>query len=265
MVHSKNFVAVVKCNGNILRDNNGVVRLPFGSEYSILLKNLNSRKAVVEITIDGNDVCDNHWLIVNPNVTTELKGVIKNSKVKNKFKFIQKTDEIAEYLGDKIDDGVIRIEVKYEAVREELPITTVNWWQDAMIGVSRQPDIGWHSAYYTSAGDGNVQSSFTTSCSVPLSCDNGQNVCMDSCGDSLGVKRDEGITVKGSKTNQVLTEGYTDTLESQSTVITIILKGTSKKLKVQKPIFVKSKVQCETCGRKCKSNVNFCPNCGTKL
>jgi len=58
MVYSKKFVAVIKCNGKILREtskDNDVI-LPFGAEYSILLKNLDHRRAVAEVSIDGVDV-----------------------------------------------------------------------------------------------------------------------------------------------------------------------------------------------------------------
>jgi hypothetical protein len=41
MMYHKKFIAVIKNQGNILRDGGGLVRLPFGSTYSILLKNKN--------------------------------------------------------------------------------------------------------------------------------------------------------------------------------------------------------------------------------
>lgn len=93
MVYSKKFVVVIKCNGKILREvnNENEVILPFGAEYSILLKNLDNRRAVAEISIDGNDVLDGRRLVINANEETELKGVMINSVVKNAFKFIQKT------------------------------------------------------------------------------------------------------------------------------------------------------------------------------
>lgn len=272
MVHSENFVAVVKSNGKILRENQGTVRLPFGSEYSILLKNLDSRKAVVTIEIDGKDVCDNHSLIIHPKTTSQLDGVVKNGEVTNRFKFIQKTEEISDYRGDRIDDGIIRIEVKFEARREEQPIQD-HWywnWPTDVVGTS-QSKVTWQSTYYTYSSDGvvsdsrSIQSNYTNDGGIPCSADNDQSVCMDSCGDSMVPKEDEGITVKGSETHQKLRDGYINTVESQSTVITLKLKGTSNNQKISKPIFVKSKVKCSTCGRVSKSKASYCENCGTKL
>ena len=72
MVYSNNFVVVVKCNGRILREKDDFVTLPFGSEYSLLIKNLNSRRVAVEISIDGTDVLDNRSLILGANEESEL-------------------------------------------------------------------------------------------------------------------------------------------------------------------------------------------------
>jgi len=114
MTYKEQFVAEVKVNGKILRVRNDEVFLPFGSEYSLLLKNLNSKRASVKISIDGTDVLDGNALVVGPNQTAELEGFLKGSTGKNKFRFIQKTKEIQEHRGDKIDDGIIRIEFAYE-------------------------------------------------------------------------------------------------------------------------------------------------------
>jgi hypothetical protein len=55
MVYKERFVAVIKHGGCILRDNGGIVTLPFGSEYTIFLRNLESRKVQVGVSIDGKD------------------------------------------------------------------------------------------------------------------------------------------------------------------------------------------------------------------
>ena len=58
MTYKDQFVVEVKTDGQILRVRDGAVYLPYGCEYSILLKNLNSKKASVKISIDGEDVLD---------------------------------------------------------------------------------------------------------------------------------------------------------------------------------------------------------------
>jgi len=126
MVYTNKFVAVIKCNGKILREvskENDVI-LPFGAEYSILLKNLDNRRAVAEVSIDGTDVLDGRRLVIDANDDTELKGVMVNNAVKNAFKFIQKTEKIQDHRGDKIDDGFIRIKFGFERVVDYTWTTT---------------------------------------------------------------------------------------------------------------------------------------------
>ena len=55
VAYQDNFAAVIKCDGIILREQDKTVKLPFDSEYSILLKNLDSRRALVRIEIDGDN------------------------------------------------------------------------------------------------------------------------------------------------------------------------------------------------------------------
>ena len=65
MTYNNQFVAVVKVNGKILREINDVVTLPFGTEYSIMLKNLSPNDCVATIEIDGQNVMEQiDWLFV---------------------------------------------------------------------------------------------------------------------------------------------------------------------------------------------------------
>jgi len=256
MMYHNNFVSVIKCRGKVLReDHKGVVRLPFGSEYTILLKNKNSRKAVVNVEIDDESVANG--IIVDANKTVELKGSLSGLSVRNRFKFIQKTKEIQDYRGDRLGDGLVRIEYTFEKKVEEPvwyytppQIIWPEWpdddkWRPRKCSTSDAPNMG--DCVYTcsnSAGDTTLIGSSLTCNSLP--------------------KSDEGITVKGSKTKQDFVYGYTDVLESQSSVIILHLRGlTKKRFKVKKVITVKTKLRCPTCGRRSKSSMQFCGNCGT--
>ena len=95
MVYVKNtkFVATLINNGKILRefkddDGNWGFKLPFGSEYGIRFKNLNSTRAVVRVEVDGEDATDGKEIVIDPNETHDLEGFFKGNAVKNKFKFI---------------------------------------------------------------------------------------------------------------------------------------------------------------------------------
>ena len=125
-MYLQKLVAAVKVNGKVLRENDGTIYVPFNSEYSITIKNLESVKAVVSISIDGTNVTDNRELIVMPNSSVELEGFIKNKKVANKFKFIERTSAISNYRGNKLEDGLIRISFKFEKKQPNVPIYYIN-------------------------------------------------------------------------------------------------------------------------------------------
>lgn len=125
MTYKDNFVAEVKCNGKILRIKDGAVHLPFGSEYTLLLKNLNSRKASVTVHIDGQDVLDYSSLILEPNSSTELEGFLSGTVARNRFTFIQKTKQVQDHRGDRVDDGLVRVEFAFEKPRPEVVKKTV--------------------------------------------------------------------------------------------------------------------------------------------
>jgi len=127
-MYNAGLVCVVKVNGRILRESMDEVYLPFNSEYSILIKNLESRKALVNISIDSQDVLDGNSLIIGPNEESELKGFMNGNKAKNKFKFIQKTKEISEFRGDKIDDGIIRLEYWFEQLAPQKQMVITEHW-----------------------------------------------------------------------------------------------------------------------------------------
>jgi len=239
MAYKNNFAVAIKHNGKILRDRSEVVRLPFGSEYSVLLKNKDSRKAVVQVEIDGVDVIDGNALIVGPNDSVELKGFMKGSTVRNKFKFIEKTRKISKYRGDRIDDGLVRVEYKFER---------------------RDPEITYWNNPSTFGGSTYSANCYHVGSAVNFTCDSSTLKCSNN-------SNDDGITVKGSRTKQDFEYGSTKSLESTSTVIILKLRGrkrTTGKI-VRKPITVRTKLRCVTCGVKSRSTAKFCGECGTFL
>lgn len=252
----KNFVGVVKCGGKILRERDGnVVYVPFGAEYSILLKNLSSRKASVKIEIDGVDVLNGNSLIVNSNSEIELERFLKKMDKGNRFKFIQKTKEIQDYRGDKIDDGIVRITYQFE---KEVDYGIYNCFVGHYPNkIYNNPGYEWHSdSTYTYSG---LAKGIETSC-----CSNLRSCSLDSS-ESFTPEANEGITVPGSISNQKFTYGSIGILEDTIHTITLQLRGESKGVEVTKPLTVEIKLKCQTCGRKNKHNSKFCSNCGTAL
>jgi hypothetical protein len=149
MVYAKKFVAVVKINGRILREFNHEnisdfesecsLILPFGTEYTLLFKNLESRSARLNLWIDGEDVLSGNALLVHSNSSVELNGFMNSAgTVTHKFKFIQKTEKIIQHRGDKIDDGMIRVEWVFE---KEKPV-----YKDVFTN-HHDNWIGWRNPY----------------------------------------------------------------------------------------------------------------------
>jgi len=294
MTYKDNFVVEVKCNGKIMRVKDDAVYLPYGSEYTLLLKNLNSRKASVQISIDGQDVLDYSSLILDPNSSSELKGFLSGTRAKNHFKFIHKTKEIQEHRGDKVGDGLIRVEFAFEKPQPEVIKQTIlhehhdhhhhhdhdyyyrprtfwnhnDWFSgDSTVKYSSSMDTLLTSKTFNDSGE--IKGMTSENCSRGFDGEPVSNfmVQVDSLGiESLGQPLDdEGITVKGSECNQSFRYGAIGELE-QSKVITIQLKGMSGGgVQIRKPVTVKAKLECSTCGTKSNSSFKYCPSCGTYL
>lgn len=256
-MYKNDMVAVVKNGGKILREQGSTVYLPFGSEYSIYLKNLRSRKAKVKISIDGQDVLNGSSLLINGNSELELERFLEDMDKGNRFRYIQKTEKIQDHRGDKIDDGIVRIEFQYEReiIQYGIPICTNL--------TSR--------SYEPSSGINGIRSMSFNSSTTSVN----SQATMDSFSDMTGSMatpkgfkplNDEGITVKGSVSSQKFTYGSIGILEDEKHVITLQLKGeTSTGNTVVEALTVKSKLVCETCGTKNDNKAKFCAECGTAL
>jgi hypothetical protein len=273
MTYADNFVVEVKQNGKILRVKNGAVYLPFGSEYSILLKNLNSKRASVKISIDGEDVLDNSSLVLDANASTELKGFLRGNVARNRFKFINKTKEISDHRGDRADDGLLRVEFAFEKPQPKPwimnTIKEVHHHHNPPMDITYYgTNADWRYRSTLNSGRGMAPQSVYTASVGEKNCSNESNVTMD----SLGVENisaipnaDEGITVKGSEVNQEFRYTTLSDLE-KSTVVVIVLKGlTETGQTIAEPVTTQEKLVCKTCGTKSKSSFKFCPTCGTFL
>ncbi len=274
MMYCEKFVVCIKVNGKILRENKDIVHLPFGTEYSILLKNLSSKRAKVNVFVDGDDVLDCSSILLGAHDETELEGFLKGFKVSNKFKFIEKTEKISDYRGDKAEDGLVRVEYSFEESDCWCPSTYIPWWTprresiwpDRMDVTYRSEvktnntdlssDVGNNQVFYSShvqdssAGKPNVDPFYSANVNI----------------NSSVSENELGITVKGSKSSQNFVRGSIGSVGEKNIIILKLTGYNSKTFKIiKKPVLVKQKIECPTCGTKSKSNINFCPECGTAL
>lgn len=260
MTYHNKLVVAVKHDRKILRESDGYVTLPFGSEYSILIKNLEARKASVKISIDGRDALGGKSLLVHPNENLELERFIDgDDRHGYKFKFIQKTKEIVEHRGDKLDDGMIRVEFQFEAKKKIVITEEHHHHHHHDWDWPYYPRVRWtRYDYETTCGGGG------TSCSnAPYSKLSGEVTYTSS---DSAPNPAEGITVEGGDSDQAFYQGYIGELESQVHTIVIRLRGTfNGETPVTKPITVKTKMKCKYCGTVSKSGSKFCAQCSARL
>lgn len=233
-MYNNQLVIAIKSNGKILRETKDLVHLPFGSEFSVLVKNLSNKRAKFKLDIDGSSALDDSEIIVNANSDIEIKRFIRNGNMSegNAFKFIERTAAI-EYgpRGIKIDDGIVRVEFWFEAPQQIFTKSASNFrgLSDFTFG-----DIT-GSTSQTMANIATVQA-----CDV-------------------------GITVPGSRVSQQFTPVYGFTAEPTSSVIILRLAGRSGDDEIKKPITVATKQECVTCGKINMMTSRFCTDCGTAL
>lgn len=246
MMYSEKLCAAIKSNGKVLREHKDTVLMPFGHEYSIYIKNLNSVRALVNITIDGEDAAPG-GLVLYGNQSVDFERFIKNGNLNegNKFKFIERTANIEQHRGIGVEDGLIRIAYKFEEVTKWTSYT--HWQNNTLL---RGGIFG--SAY--NAG-GLHAKGMTPSVSAELNSITTQ-----------GLAGDAGITVPGSHSDQKFqTAGWFATESTEHVMVIKLLGETPEGRKIFEPVTVKHKPKCETCGKQNRAHAKFCVECGTAL
>lgn len=257
-MYNSKLVASLKANGKILREFKDTVYIPFGSEYSILIKNLNTVRAIVNVYIDGDNVVPG-GLVVMPGQEIDLERSIKNGNMSegNKFKFIERTGNVEKHRGVKLEDGLVRIEYQFEKVYQRQD--GIQWNKTQLGG----PIYASGSILRSTGINHQVYDSHTVSCSVnSMSATSATNQVVATSA-SLN---DVGITVPGSKSKQKFTTASWFATETEKHSIVLKLLGeTPDNQEVRKPITTKHKPKCVTCGKQNKATAKFCTECGTAL
>jgi len=236
MMYSLNFAAAIKVDGKILREFGDAVYLPFGSEYEIRLKNLNTSRTKVTIENDGENVTGG-GLILNPSETVDLERFIRNGNLTegNRFKFIERTNKIENHRGIKLEDGLITIRYEFE-----LNIPDWTYTRPSNLNIYRNQLNSGDNLLYKSTVMANVN---TTR--------------------SVG---ETGITVEGSKSEQKFSTTKWKGSIGDAGVLNLRLLGeTEENKKIREPVTVKTKLECKTCGTINPVTSKFCSECGTSL
>ncbi len=257
---SKNLVMAVKVGGKVLREFDGTVALPFGSEYTILLKNLSTQRASVKVSIDGQDATEGVSLIINAGESMELKRFIKNGNLNagNAFKFIEKTAQIEAYRGNKAEDGLLT--VTYEFERDFSSYQTYPYK-----GLLRDYDSPtWRTTYDPYSTQFAVQTMY--SATAYNYANDGAMSLTASASASASTRNISGITAPGSIVEQEfkMTTGFWG--DGNKHTMTLKMVGVIRGQEVVKEAITVKKLQrCQMCGTNTKQTAKFCHNCGASV
>lgn len=270
-MYANKLATAIKVGGRVLKEFKDTVYIPFGSEYSILLKNLNTVKALINIYIDGDNVVPG-GLVLNAGQEIDLQRAIRNGNLSegNKFKFIERTSNIEDHRGIKLEDGLIRVEYQFEKVykRQDGIQWNNNAWQPSSMdsyygGVMRSTTTSAPS-YPTGTVSCSDTSYAYTSMAVGSATLNVSSASVQSF--NAAPQTETGITVAGSKSDQkFVTASWFATESEKHNIILKLLGETEDNKMIREPITVKKKPKCVTCGKQNKATSRYCTDCGTAL
>lgn len=306
-MYNKKLAVAIKTNGKILREfansskTKDTVYIPFGSEYSLLIKNLNSVRVLTNVYVDGTNATPG-GLVLNAGQEIDLERWIKNGNLStgNKFKFIERSGAIEQHRGIKLEDGLIKVEYQFEKIYTyTAPVYTPGHWE-------WKPDNYWNTPFYRGIGGtqwtntighsdnsfgpkvgtrgssmGSTGGTISSNAAKGMSSLNAVNASLtstdsafdevytaslDSSGETRAFYNDAGITVPGSKSDQKFhTAEWFATETEQNVIILKLLGETPDNKPIRKAVTVKAKTKCTSCGTMNKAHAQFCHRCGTAL
>ena len=268
VMYNSKLVASIKANGKVLREFKDTVYIPFGSEYSILLKNLNTVRTLINIYIDGDNIVPG-GLVLNAGQEIDLERAIRSGNLTegNKFKFIERTGKIEDHRGVKLEDGLIRVEYQFEKIFKRQD--GIQWSKNTISGPDYSPTWAVNNAMLRSSGhihDGVACSDMSyAATSMTVGASASMNSMLQSC-DAAIPQTETGITVAGSKSEQKFNTVSSFKCEPEKHNIILKLLGETEDNKaIREPITVKHKQKCGTCGHTNKVTAKYCSECGTAL
>lgn len=255
----------------------------------------------MRISIDEQDATEGCSLVIGPTSEMELERFIKSGNMNqgNRFKFIERTAGVESHRGIGVTDGLIRIEYEFEKPYVAPVLTTTyrpakRWvkkeywdWENTYAekmtfaaepsrGILRGASMG-SASLASSSGDASFAASKSASAvsgpSVFLNQASGEmamaqnaiSPMMDSY-TPKEVENEAGITVAGSVSDQKFTfVGWFPVEATTHTMVIKLLGETETGKPVVKPVTVKTKNTCTSCGRNNKASAKFCTDCGTSL
>ena len=264
-MYKDGFVLSLLKDGRPLKEIDGVVRIPFDSEYKIRLRNKNWVNCKARVYIDGSPVSQLGNFVINSQGVVDLERFLDSSLDEGaKFKFVHKDHgEVSD--PDNDENGVIRVE--FFKAKEITYTLTTNWqpWvyynhegNSPLWGTDNGDDPQWNYTSDKDTKDGNtLRGGGTTSMADGVKVQNCN--AMYNC--STPTMGEQGATIGGEKSNQKFNHVMDFLTETYPTVLEIKLLAPKDKHYVAP----KPRDYCSQCGNKVEPRDRFCSSCGTKL
>lgn len=281
-MYMNKLVVSLKHGGKVLRESkDGSIQLPFGSEYTIYIKNLHTQRAVCTVFIDGEDALGRR-VVVDPGSFVELERFDIGSATGGRFKFIERTQAVEDAKGGiQPEDGLVRVEWEYEILRPifqpmfpgmpPTPVYPTHIWDGGYTPAPRTPTAPGIEPFSPhrvlrctyggltgtpAVGTSNVQ--FTNGIAYGDAASSNSTTTSNT--------NDAGVTVKGSQSEQQFKTIAPVATDGNRHSLVLRLVGVSRDGEVvHKAITTKDKLVCDKCGAKHIPSAKFCSNCGNSL
>jgi len=260
MMYRNGFIIVIKHKGKVLRESDAQVFLPFGSEYTVTLKNKNNTRGIVRLEIDGMDISNGQEFVI-PAGTNRRPGVIElerfmldgNMLKGKRFKFVSLDHQDVVDPTDN-ENGVIKA-----TFWKEVPYTPPPW--NFCCGADNSVVRGFKSSPDSLFLGSSIQGSTGGKGVVTQSFSEGDISYCNQVSPSVQPEQ-AGATVEGSESNQSFGSVITREKDIFSTTeLTLKLVGHKEPVLAQKT----RTSYCPRCGYEVRSSWNFCISCGVRL
>lgn len=261
-MYANKLAVAVKHRGKVLQEFGEVVYLPFGSEYTLLIKNLNTVRAAVNVSIDGRDATEGVSLVVQPNSSIEVERFIKSGNLQagNRFKFIERNAAVEAHRGARVDDGVIVVKYSFELVR-----ATVGW---PVFTTPTYPSTGVNPNWWppSTVCGSSFNTSLTKGGELTRTFEGGSSTASIGAVNASTVSPSAGITAPGGVSHQQFSSAGWFETEAVQHVIAFKLAGQAAETgRIERTVYARSKVDCTVCGYKARPSSKFCSQCGASL
>jgi len=260
-MYNQQFVLAVLKNNSPVREIDGKITLPFGSEYKIRLKNKNNVRAKARVWIDGRQVSGLGDFILHAGETLDLERFLDESMSEgNRFKFVSLSDSRVNDPTDT-ENGIIKVEFYLEQIN---PIN-LNWNIPIYpVYPSKGPTYPTYPIVDNTGAGGGYRATTTTTFTSNSTLSSTESVAQSNYIASPG---QAGATVEGSNSNQRFVEGADFETSTFPTTLTLKIQGPRKRRTPDhglNPRFLP--VYCTGCGiSRVRRSDKFCGACGTKF